>query len=428
MSNHIDIVEELYGSKYKGNPLWENVVKKLTVRQAYVFYYSLNYFKKNKTAIALGIFDLPDKTAVHKCLMDALKKEENPNEAARIISDNAHKILINDNDLLWIKTELRAAIWLAYYIATFNISNKEFLLRHLRSTSEAEFVNRLIHLLDIYGCGIRGDTAQIIRTKFDNNSQGLPINYASSFNNHRSNYVSSRIADHHLNWLNKLSVDEIDAILERFEAEKILVLDGIFVPVIKKDKVALIKASLDIRQRIYINNSANESLYPYGVKGNTNTGTINQSVDGLDSVNKNKRIKKKFAELSAYEIINLLIKARRSREHRKIRSTTKNERSFTLNKEAHSILIELSNQLKAAPKKIIEALIKKVDLEDDHELLKIDKHVSGRRAVQKNSVVEAPIELEKSIEPEKPVEPDSKKKLKRKNQTQALLDFKKKQY
>ncbi|OLF36736.1 hypothetical protein [Psychrobacter sp. Cmf 22.2] len=406
MSDHIDIVEELYGSRYKGNPLWDNVVKKLTVRQAYVFYYSLAYFEKNKTTTALGIFDLPDKTAVHKCLMDALQKEKNPNQAAQIIGDNVHKILINDNDLLWIKTELRAAIWLSYSMATFNHSNRKFFLSYLRSTSEAEFVNRLLHVIDIHGCSLRGDLAEIIRGAFDHNTYDLPIDHRTSFNNHQGNYVSNRIDDHFLNWLNKLPVDEVDAILERFKADEILVLVGIFVPVSKKDKIALVKASLDIRQYIYITSSADASLYPYGVKNDINTVTTNQSEEELDNINK----KKNFAKLSAYEIINLLIKARRSREHRKIRSTTKNDRSLTLNKEAHSTLIKLSGQLNATPKKVIEALIEKVDLDNTYEVSAIDKLISGRRSVKEKSPLEKPIKqqesvkLEEAIEVEEPVE------------------------
>ncbi|MEN2752466.1 hypothetical protein AAIR29_12580 [Psychrobacter sp. FBL11] len=438
MSDHIDIVEELYGSRYKGNPLWDNVVKKLTVRQAYVFYYSLAYFEKNKTTTALGIFDLPDKTAVHKCLMDALQKEKNPNQAAQIIGDNVHKILINDNDLLWIKTELRAAIWLSYSMATFNHSNRKFFLSYLRSTSEAEFVNRLLHVIDIHGCGLRGDLAEIIRGAFDHNTHDLPIDHRTSFNNHQGNYVSNRIDDHFLNWLNKLPLDEVDAILERFKADEILVLVGIFVPVSKKDKIALVKASLDIRQYMYITSSADASLYLYGVKNDINTVTTNQSEDELDNKNKNK--KKNFAKLSAYEIINLLIKARRSREHRKIRSTTKNDRSLTLNKEAHSTLIELSGQLNTTPKKVVEALIEKVDLGNAYEVLEIDKLISGRRSVKGKSPLEKPIKqqesvkLEEAIEVEEPIELEEAIKdleikpnqtNKRKRQRDALLNYNK---
>lgn len=73
MSDPIDVIEKLYGSRYKGDPLWDNVVKKLTVRQAYVFYYSLTYHEKNHTALAIGVLNLPDKTEVHRCLMDALR-------------------------------------------------------------------------------------------------------------------------------------------------------------------------------------------------------------------------------------------------------------------------------------------------------------------------------------------------------------------
>ena len=74
MSNSMDIIEELYGSRYKGEPLWNHLVKKLTLRQAYVFYYSLALYETESIARNLGILDLPDKTEVHRCLMDTLRK------------------------------------------------------------------------------------------------------------------------------------------------------------------------------------------------------------------------------------------------------------------------------------------------------------------------------------------------------------------
>ena len=392
MSDPIYIIEELYESRYKGNPLWDNVIKKLTVRQAYVFYYSLAYLEKNNIALSLGIFDLPDKTEVHRFLMDALQKEKKPNEVTRIIADNAHKILINDNDLLWIKTELRAALWLSHFIIANDNANKKLLSGLLRSNSEAEFTNRLIHVIDIFGGGLRGETAQIIRVMFDKSETLLFANHQSLFNRNRGNYVSNRIDDHHLNWLNKLPLDEIDAILERFKAEEILVLVGIFVPVSKKDKVALIKASLDIQQYRLTNKQNDESFV--GENFNANVGKTYPSSDEPKDISNNKRIKKDFAKLSAYEIIKLLINARISRENRKVRSTTKNDRSIALNKEAHSSIIQLSGQLKATPKKIIEALIKKVDLDNAYEVSEIDKLISGRRSSRGKVELEEPVELE----------------------------------
>jgi hypothetical protein len=438
MSDPIYIIEELYESRYKGNPLWDNVIKKLTVRQAYVFYYSLAYLEKNNIALSLGIFDLPDKTEVHRFLMDALQKEKKPNEVTRIIADNAHKILINDNDLLWIKTELRAALWLSHFIIANDNANKKLLSGLLRSNSEAEFTNRLIHVIDIFGGGLRGETAQIIRVMFDKSETLLFANHQSLFNRNRGNYVSNRIDDHHLNWLNKLPLDEIDAILERFKAEEILVLVGIFVPVSKKDKVALIKASLDIQQYRHMNEQNNEHLV--GKNANTNVGRAYSSSNEHNDANadKNKRTKKEFAKLSAYEIIKLLKNAKISRENRKVSSTTKSKRIIELNKEAHSILIELAGQLDATPKKVIEALIKKVDIGNEYEVSEIDKLISGRRSsrgkveLEENIETEQPVELEEPVEAEEPVEPKNimerrlKNKANRKKHAAASLNFKKK--
>ena len=276
------------------------------------------------------------------------KKKKNPNDIAQIIGSNVHKILISDNDLLWIKTELRAAIWLSYFMAAFDRSNRKHLLKYLRSTSEAEFTNRLLHVIDIYGCGSRGDTALIIKIALDQNQKefDLPVSHRTAFNYHQGSYVSSRIADHHLNWLNKLPLDEIDAILERFRDEEILVLVGIFEPVIKKDKTALIKASLDIQQYNHWDKQSTKSL-----KSNANAGKPFRSSNEPTDVDTNKKTKKKFAGLSAYEIIKLLKNARISRENRKARSAIEKDRSLTLNKNAHSIIIELSNQLMPLLKK-----------------------------------------------------------------------------
>lgn len=282
-------------------------------------------------------------------------------------------------------------------------------------------------MLDIYGCGTRGDTAQIIRTGFDKNTHNLPINYLSSFNNHRGNYVSNRIDDHHLSWLNKLPLDEIDAILERFKAEEILVLVGIFIPVSKKDKVALIKASLDIQQYRHMSYEINEPLVHKN--GNSNVGKIYApSNEPEDTDADKKKVRKKFAKLSAYEIIKLLVNARISRENRKVRSTTKNDRSITLNRDAHSAIIELSDQLKATPKKVIEALIKKVDLDNAYEVSEIDKLISGRRPIKKNSLLEKPInpeEPEKAIETEETIEPEESAELEEAIENEEIMDSEK---
>lgn len=396
MSDHIDIVEELYGSRYKGNPLWENVVKKLTVRQAYVFYYSLMHFEKNNIAIALGIFDLPDKTAVHKCLMDALKKEKNPSEAARIIGDNAHTILINDNDLLWIKTELRAALWLSYFINEMENTGNRLLLDLLRSTSAIEFTDRLIKVIDILGCSRKGNKTLIIREGFDRNIQYLDPTHSVAINNYRGNYVSNRIDDYKLNWLDKLPEDEINLILERFIEEKILSLYGIFVPITRKDKIEVIKASLDIQGFSYRYHKNNELLQPYTTYSSGFATELPEAAN--EDIKRNTKKKKKFAVLSSDEIIDLLKKAHGSREYRRKESNSKNSSTFKLNKESNAILIKLSEQLKATPKKAVEALIKSANLEDRHELLKISKHISGRRSSKKE--LSKPRETIEAVEPE----------------------------
>lgn len=382
MSDLINIIE----SKYERSPFWHNIVKKLTIRQAYVFYYSLAYYKKNAIAISLGILDFPDSTVVHRQLMDAFQKEDKPEEVARTIADNAHKILINDNDLLWVKTELRAAIWLGYFITTTDNLEYALLLNCLRSTSETEFTNRLIHVVDIYGCGLREGTAVKIRKMFDGSSQHILDNRQSSvINNHRGNYVSNRIDDHHLNWLNKLPLSEIDTILERFKSEEILVLIGTFVPISKNDKIALIKASLDIhnyRYRIAVNNKALLTSH------NDNVGNIIKLPDDEVVPEDNDRKKKQFKTLDANQVIDLLKKARNAREHRKSISSTKNNRSLTLNKEAYSTLVKLSDQLNATPKKVVEALIKNIDLENVFEASEIDRLISGRRSIEKNLSLE----------------------------------------
>lgn len=59
----------------------------------------------------------------------------------------------------------------------------------------------------------------------------------------------------------------------------------------------------------------------------------------------------------------------------------------------------MSEQLNATPKKVIEALIKSVNLKDEHELLQINKHINGRKFTK-----EKPVEPEKTIEAVKPEE------------------------
>ncbi|MGM8885640.1 hypothetical protein ACS8FD_06830 [Psychrobacter sp. 1U2] len=381
MSNHTDIVEELYGSRYKGNLLWENVVKKLTVRQAYVFYYSLTYHGKNEVATALGIFDLPDKTEVHRSLMDALQKENKPSEVARIIADNAHKILINDNDLLWVKNELRAALWLSYFITKTENGDYRLLLDLLRSTSATEFTERLIKVIDIHGCSRKGDRSLMIRGKFDRNVQYLELTHSVTINNYRGDYVSNRIDDYKLNWLDKLPEDEIDLILERFIEEKVLSLYGTFVPIIRKDKVELIKASLDIQGFIYRYHKNNELSQPYSTYSSGFT-TDSPEVEN-ENIKSNSKKKKRLAVLSSEEIIDLLKKAYSSREYRKKGKNSKCSNTFKLNKESNAILLVLSDKLNATPKKAVEALIKSANLKDRHELLKISKHISGRRSTKK---------------------------------------------
>lgn len=445
MRDHIHVIEELYGNRYKNDPLWNEIVKKLTVRQAYVFYYSLKYYEKNHVDIKYRLLDFPDKNEIHRFLIDTLKTQKDPSEAARIIGDNAHRILINDNDLLWIRTDLRAAIWLSYFMTTSNRSFGSFFLCYLTSTSEAELINRLIHTIDIYGCSNRDNTTQILRGMFDNNDKELFIKFRGAFNNYRHNYIQHRINDHHLNWINKLPLDEVDAILKKFIADKILVLNGTFVPISKKDKIALIKSSLDIRQYKYID----ERFKKESIDNDFNTAIhrTDNSYDQSQNTSGNRKARKDFAKLSAYEIIDLLIKARNSREYRKVRSTAKTDRNIVLTKEAHSIIIELSNQLKATPKKIIEALIKNIDLKDMYAVSELDKLISGKRSVRKNIILNSSINHEeiKDIEGRKKTEESyefvesddgvkAKKDLekkgnqidKRKSQREALLNYNRK--
>ena len=430
MNDHNKIIKSFYENIYVGNPLWENLIKNLTVRQAYVFYYSLVYYEKNEIVVAFGIFDLPDKTMVHQALMEALIKQENPSETAQKIGLNAYRVVINDNDLLWINTELRAALWLGYFINAEKYGGKSLLLDLVKSTSKAEFTNRLIHVLDIYGCSLRGNTAADIRGLIDKSGTPLYVNSQSLFNIYRTRYVTNRIGDHKLNWLNKLSEDEIDSILARFDDDKIQVLVGTFTPNNKKDKLELIKASLNIQEYKYQNSKVDESLLrPYSYQKAVGQTKLVQHNSENERVHQSTKERKDFSKLGADEIIILLQKARASRISRKDKSDAKDNRSLTLNKETYSALNALSTKLNATPKKTAEAIIKSVNLEDDNQLSEIDKHISGRRVDKQQ-----PVEAEESVEAEEPVEPKIimerrlKKKANQKNHAAALLNFKKKQH
>ena len=102
---------------------------------------------------------------------------------------------------------------------------------------------------------------------------------------------------------------------------------------------------------------------------------------------------------------------------------------LTLNKESKNIINELSKQLGATPKKIIEALIKNINLEDGSELLKIDQSISGKRSIEKNLALENDFKLEEDIKFEEDAkleevqEIGSKKKVDRKRQAATLLSL-----
>lgn len=375
MNNNFSLIEELYDGRYKGNKLWEDVVKKLTVRQAYVFYYALIFEDRNELDRSLGILSLPDENMVHKCLMDALLKESDQKHSAQVIGDYAHEIVINDIEMLWIRSEFRAALWLGCYMEETRLENKNIYTHFLRASSKVEYVEQLIQLLDIYGCNNRKGVTLKLSNDLNNKLKAIRINSRYLFKLSKNDYLSIRIPDFKLNWIDELSEKEIDTIIRRFMEEEILILSKFFVPNNKKDKIEQIKASLDMQdyksQRNALNrgSSFEESLtiYPNIVE------TI--SDDLLRPTQK-----KGFTERSAQEIIDLLKKAFNSRDYRKSQSTAKASRSFTLNKESHAILTALSKELGATPNKVIEALIKGVDLEDKHKLCEIDKFISGRRA------------------------------------------------
>lgn len=377
MNNNFSLIEELYDRRYKGNKLWEDVVKKLTVRQAYVFYYSLIFKDRNELDRSLGVLSLPDEHMVHKCLMDALLKENEQRYLAQVIGDYAHEIVINDNEMLWIRSELRAALWLGCYIEEKQLENKDIYTHFLRATSRVEYVEQLIQLLDIYGCINRKGVTLRLSNDLDNKLKAIRLNSRYLFKLSKNDYLSIRIPDFKLNWIDELSEKEIDTVIRRFMEEEILLLGKFFIPNNKKDKIEQIKASLDMQdyknQRKKLNriSSFEESVtkYPDIVEARS------------DDLSKSSQ-RKGFTERSAQEIIDLLKKAFNSRDYRKSQSTTKVSRSFTLNKESNTILIALSKELGATPNKVIEALLKEVDLEDKPKLREIDKLISGRRAVK----------------------------------------------
>lgn len=434
MKNKTEVIDGMYKSTYEQNYLWNSIIEKLTLRQAYVYYYALAHDDEQLTALKLGTYDLPDKTMVHKRLMDALLKKENPREIAQKIGDNAHKILISDNDLIWVKQELRAALWLSHSMARVLNGGDAVLLDLLQSTNGIEFTNRLIHVLDIHGCRYKEDKALRIRIDLNNSNTIIVASHLIAFNHYRGHYILNRISDAKLNWLNKLPEDEIDIIIERLKEEKILVLDGVFIPVIKKDKIEIIKSSLDIQNNRYKNKILDRSiLRPY-------MGEI--SIYKKEEKEKNT-IKKKieFLKISSDKILDLLKKAHSSREYRRDKSSAKINNGIVLNKESHNIINRLSEQLGATPKKIIEAMIRKVNLEDEQELSEIDKLISGKRASKMQSILEqsSASEPEERFESEEPTEPieleedlkleedvlkiESKKKVARKSQAAALLNF-----
>ena len=422
MKNETKIVDGMYKGNHKQNHLWNSVIEKLTLRQAYVYYYALAHDDKQKTALELGTYDLPDETMVHKRLMDALLKKEDPREIAQQIDANIHEILISDNDLIWVKQELRAALWLSHSVAKVSNGGDAVLLGLLRSTNGTELTNRLIHVLDIHGCSYKEDKALRIRIDLHNSSRFIIASHLIALNEYRGNYISNRISDTKLNWLNKLPEDEIDIIIERLKEECILVLDGTFIPVIKKDKIEVIKSSLDIQNNRYRNKILDKSmLRPYTEK-----------IHIYKEEEKEKKSTKKQIRLlgiSSDRVIDLLKKAYSSREYRKVVSNTKKNSVLILNKESKNIINELSKQLGATPKKIIEALIKNINLEDGSELLKIDQSISGRRSIEKNLALENDFKLEEDIKFEEDAkleevqEIGSKKKIDRKRQAATLLSL-----
>lgn len=389
MNNNFSLIEELYDSRYKGNKLWENVIKKLTIRQAYVFYYSLIIKDRNELDRSLGIFSLPDENMIHKCLMDALIKENDKWYLAQVIGDYAHEIVINDKEILWIRAELRAALWLGCYMADNQLEDKDIYANFLRATSSAEYIEQLIQLLDIHGYVSRKGVTLRLRNDLDDRLKAIRVNSRYLFILSKNDYLSIKIPDFKLNWIDELSEKEIDTVIRRFMEEEVLILSEFFVPSNKKDKIELIKASLDMQdykiQRKSLNrrSSFKESL------------SIAPDIVETEPDDVSKPTQRKgFTERSAQEIIDLLRKAFNSKDYRKSQSTAKVSRSFTLNKESNIILIALSKKLGATPKKVIEALVKGVDLEDKHRICEIDKLISGRRAAKTQLVQKKPSESE----------------------------------
>lgn len=384
MDNHLKLIEELYDRRYKGNEVWEKVVKKLTTRQAYVFYYSLIFNDVDTLDSSLGFFSLPDRTMVHKCLMDTLLKKHDHKYLVQMIGDSAHEIVINDNEMLWIKSNLRAALWLGQYMIDTKFQNKHTYSQFFISSSRDQYIHQLIHVIDIYGCSPRRNKIQTLKNHLSGKLMSFKQESKQWFNLSQNDYLLSRVSDYKLNWLNKLSEESIDIIIEKFSEDQILILNRLFIPITKKDKIETIKASLDLQEykncKSMVHRNSHYRDYHTSIYNDENT-----EPDGV----LNKSIKKTLKERNVQEIIDLLKKAHNSRDYRKAQYIAKNDRSIALGKEPHLILIKLSEQFQATPKKTLEALIRNIDLKDEHEVLKINKLISGKRSVEKKLSVES---------------------------------------
>lgn len=393
MDNHLKLIGELYDRRYKGEELWENVVKKLTTRQAYVFYYSLIFNDVDTLDSSLGFFSLPDRTMVHKCLMDTLLEKHDHKYLVQVIGDSAHEVIINDNEMLWIKSELRAALWLGQYMIDTKLKNEYTYAQFFISSSRDQYIHQLIHVIDIYGCSPRRNKIQTLKNHLNHNLSSFKQESKQWFNLSKNDYLLNRVSDYKLNWLNKLSEESIDIIIEKFSEDKILILNRLFIPITKIDKIETIKASLDLHEYKNRKNMVNRNSY----YKDDHTSIYNDEKTEPDGV-LNKPIKKTLKERSVQEIIDLLKKAHNSRDYRKAQYIAKNDRSITLGKEPHLILIKLSEQFQATPKKTLEALIRNIDLEDEHEVLKINKLIGGKRSIEKKLSVESTVVTYESVD------------------------------
>lgn len=171
----------------------------------------------------------------------------------------------------------------------------------------------------IYKCSYEGNKSLPIRINFNRNIQYLEPTHSVTLSDYRGNYISNCIDDFKLNWLDQLSENEIDNILERFIEEKILILYSIFVPTIKKDKIELIKSSLNIQRYKYRYYNDNEPFQPYI----TYSAGFVTNLDKDENIKHNDKKKKEFACHCSDKIIDLLRKAHSSREYRKNESVTK---------------------------------------------------------------------------------------------------------